>query len=269
MISSDKNALLRSIPAMEDMLNAEWAAAFEAFMGRDNVKKVIEEAIGGIRQEIINGANISMPPGELAAERAESLLRLRSSSTLKAVVNATGVIVHTNLGRAPLAREALAAVNNISQTYSTLEYNPETGARGDRNDHVEWSICRITGAEAALVVNNNAAAVLLALSATAQGKEVIVSCGELVEIGGSFRIPEILSFSGAKMMAVGCTNSVRIDDYRKAITENSAVLLKVHPSNYRIEGFVKSTSRAELAELATQRGLVFMEDLGSGLLSPL
>jgi L-seryl-tRNA(Ser) seleniumtransferase len=283
MAPFDANALLRSIPAMDDLLNAPWAAEFSGRLGRETVKKIIAEALDGIRRELCGAeaqsafaqaqgcgeAKTDISMNELVAMRAASLLRLHSSSTLKPLVNATGVVIHTNLGRAPLACEALAAVNAIAGTYSTLEYDAEKGGRGGRNAHVEWGLCRISGAEAALVVNNNAAAVLLALSATAQGREVIVSSGELVEIGDSFRIPEILAFSGAKMITVGCTNSTRISDYRDAITENTAVLLKVHPSNYRIEGFVKSTSREELAELAAQRGLVFMEDLGSGLLGPL
>jgi L-seryl-tRNA(Ser) seleniumtransferase len=163
----------------------------------------------------------------------------------------------------------MAAVNAVAGTYSTLEYSPESGGRGGRNAHVEWLICRMTGAEAALVVNNNAAAVLLALSSVAAGREVIVSSGELVEIGGSFRIPDILAFSGATMRSVGCTNATRIADYSGAITENTAALLKVHPSNYRVAGFVTTTSREELAALAGERGLVLIEDLGSGLLCPL
>jgi L-seryl-tRNA(Ser) seleniumtransferase len=254
---------------MDDLLNTPWAARFSDSLGREHVKEIITEALDDIRSEIRTGIQIKAPLNELAVIRAKNLLGKRTSSTLKPVINATGVVVHTNLGRAPLADEALRAVHDISGAYSTLEYSPEKGGRGGRNDHVEWSICRMTGAEAALVVNNNAAAVLLALSAIAAGREVIVSCGELVEIGDSFRIPEILSFSGAKMTAVGCTNSTRISDYSNAITENTAVLLKVHPSNYRIEGFVKSTPREELAALASSRNLVFMEDLGSGLLCPL
>ncbi|GHU39477.1 L-seryl-tRNA(Sec) selenium transferase [Spirochaetia bacterium] len=277
MISSDTASLLRSIPAMDDLLSAPWAAEFSGALGRDTVKKIIEDALGEIRREISGGANTganstaqaNAPIEDLVKNRAESLLRSKSSSTLKQVVNATGVVIHTNLGRAPLSGAALAAVNGIAGAYSTLEYDPESGGRGGRNAHTEWSLCRITGAEAALVVNNNAAAVLLALSAMAAGKEVIVSAGELVEIGDSFRIPEILSFSGAKMVAVGCTNSTRIKDYGDAITENTAVLLKVHPSNYRVEGFVKSVTRRELSDLAALRGLVLMEDLGSGLLNPL
>ena len=284
---SDTNVLLRSIPAMDELLNAPWAAAFCALMGRDYVKTTITEVLDTLRHEIINKTshteimclcdsvkdfseeNQKAAISDLVVNRAEVSLRERSTSTLKSVVNATGVVIHTNLGRAPLAKEALKAVNGIAGTYSTLEYSPEKGGRAGRNSHIEWLICHITGAEAALVVNNNAAAVLLALSATASGRELIVSNGELVEIGDSFRIPEILSFSGAKMIAVGCTNSTRIGDYRDAITENTAVILKVHPSNYRISGFVSSASREELSALASSRGLVFMEDLGSGLLCPI
>ncbi|MDR1986205.1 MAG: L-seryl-tRNA(Sec) selenium transferase [Treponema sp.] len=266
MTDSTIHNALRSIPAMDELLNTPWALAFSGRLGRETVKKIIAEALDGLKRDICAGAQFNMPVDGLAAFRAENLLRARASSTLKPVINATGVVVHTNLGRSPLAKEALRAVHEIAGVYSTLEYAPEKGGRDGRNAHVEWSVCQMTGAEAALVVNNNAAAVLLALSATAAGREVIVSCGELVEIGGSFRIPEIISFSGAKMTAIGCTNVTRIRDYRNAITENTAVLLKVHPSNYRIDGFVKPVPREELAELAASRALVFMEDLGSGLL---
>ena len=266
---SDINSLLRSIPAMDELLNAPWAVEFSVLMGREYVKKTITEVLDGLRREICDGNNHKDNLNSLAVIRVKTLLLQKSTSSLKAVVNASGVVIHTNLGRAPLAPEALSAINDTAGTYSTLEYSPEKGGREGRNSHVEWLICHITGAEAALVVNNNAAAVLLALSAIASGREVIVSNGELVEIGDSFRIPEILSFSGAKMIAVGCTNSTRIKDYSNAITENTAVLLKVHPSNYRISGFVASTSREELAQLAASRSLVFMEDLGSGLLCSL
>jgi L-seryl-tRNA(Ser) seleniumtransferase len=255
---------------MDELLNTPWALKFSASLGREQVKTAITEALEKIRRELCAGASVSsQSAAELVLLRVSSMLRKRAASTLKPVVNATGVIVHTNLGRAPLAREALEAAGAIAGTYSTLEYSPEEGGRNGRNSHIEWLICQITGAEAALAVNNNAAAVLLALSALAAGREVVVSCGELVEIGGSFRIPDILAFSGASMRVAGCTNSVRIDDYSSAITENTAALLKVHPSNYRIEGFVKQVSRKELAELAASRALVLIEDLGSGLLCPL
>jgi L-seryl-tRNA(Ser) seleniumtransferase len=254
---------------MDELLNTPWAAQFSGSLGRELVKTIIAGALDHIRDEIRQGTPLKAPPDELAVGRAKISLGKRMSSTLRPVINATGVVVHTNLGRAPLAAEALRAVQAIAGAYSTLEYSLEKGGRGSRSAHVEWLVCQLTGAEAALVVNNNAAAALLALSATAAGREVIVSCGELVEIGDSFRIPELLAFSGAKMIAVGCTNSTRISDYRDAITENTAVLLKVHPSNYCIEGFVSSTPRESLAELAASHGLVFLEDLGSGLLGEL
>jgi len=271
MTLSDTNTLLRHIPAMDELLNSPWAVGFSALMGREFAKRTIAEALDDIRRENETGGgpHTKESVGEAVAARASALLRQRSSSTLRRVVNATGVVVHTNLGRAPLAGEALKAVSEAAGTYGTLEYSPEKGARAGRNAHVEWLVRHITGAQAALVVNNNAAAVLLALSATAAGREVIVSSGELVEIGDSFRIPDILSHSGAAMVAVGCTNSTRIADYRNAVTEKTAVLLKVHPSNYRVEGFTASTSRGELARLAAELGLAFIEDLGSGLLCPL
>ena len=259
----------RSIPSMDDLLRAPWAAAFFAALGRDEVKAAIVSVLDGLRREMTGAAVLDAPLDDLVMRRCCALLQREAASTLKRAVNATGVVVHTNLGRAPLAPAALAAVAAVSDAYSTLEYSPEAGGRQSRNDHVEWLVCRLTGAEAALAVNNNAAAVLLALSTLAAGREVVVSCGELVEIGGSFRIPEILAFSGAKMTVAGCTNATRLDDWQNAVTENTAALLKVHPSNYRIEGFCASTSRRELAALAAERRLALIEDLGSGLLSPL
>ena len=272
---TDISGLLRSIQAMEELLNTNWAVDFSARLGREQVKKTIGEAVNEVRQELREAAqsqtavHFEGSVSDLIADRAIAMLRKKAAGTLKPVINATGVIIHTNLGRAPIAAEALKTANVIAESYCTLEYSPEKGERGGRNSHIEPLIRDICGAEAALVVNNNAAAVLLALTSCASGKEVIVSAGELVEIGGSFRIPDILSFSGAAMSIVGCTNSARLDDYRNAITQNTAVLLKVHPSNYRIEGFTASISRRELAALAAERGLVFIEDLGSGLLCPL
>ncbi|MCL1991515.1 MAG: L-seryl-tRNA(Sec) selenium transferase [Spirochaetes bacterium] len=260
------NAAMRAMPSMEELLGAPWAAEFCRALGREQVKSIISQVCGQIRQELRAGKPLQEPPAELAQSRAAARLRARAQSSLKPVVNATGVIIHTNLGRAPLPAQAVQAVAAIAGTYSTLEYSPEKGGREGRGRHIEWLICQITGAAAALVVNNNAAAVLLALSATAKGRGVVVSAGELVEIGDSFRIPDILSFSGAEMAIVGCTNSTRPSDYERAITENTAVLLKVHPSNYRIEGFTAAVERRQLAELAAARGLVFIEDLGSGLL---
>jgi L-seryl-tRNA(Ser) seleniumtransferase len=266
MTDADTNELLRAIPAMDELLNAPWAGEFLGVLGRVQVKAVIGRALDEIRGELCGGAALSGSPEDFVASRAVALLRAASVPTLRPVVNATGVVIHTNLGRAPLAASARRAVAEVAGAYSTLEYSPEEGGRSGRGGHVEESLRRLTGAEAAVVVNNNAAAVLLALSATASGREVLVSAGELVEIGGSFRIPRILAFSGARMRVVGCTNSTRLEDFREAVTENTAVILKVHPSNYRIDGFVKSVSRQELAGLAATLGLVLIEDLGSGIL---
>ncbi|MDR2601217.1 MAG: L-seryl-tRNA(Sec) selenium transferase [Spirochaetaceae bacterium] len=258
--------LLRSLPAVGALMEESWAEGFCKQLGRETVKTIIVQTLNGYRDEFIKGGAAVPPEKSLIILGIKEALSKRAESSLKRVVNATGVVIHTNLGRAPLAGEAVRAAAQAGEAYSALEYSPQEGARTERNSHVEWAVCALTGAEAALVVNNNAAAVLLALSALAAGREVAVSCGELVEIGGSFRIPEILAFSGAKLIIAGCTNSTVIEDYRRVITENTAVLLKVHPSNYRMEGFVKETSRKELAALARECGLVFMEDLGSGLL---
>ncbi len=184
--------------------------------------------------------------------------------SLKRVINATGVVVHTNLGRSPLAEEAVEAILRVSKWYSNLEYDLERGKRGSRYVHVEELLKEITGAEAALVVNNNASAVLISLNTLAKGKEVIVSRGELVEIGGSFRIPEVMSWAGCILKEVGTTNKTHIHDYEKAISEDTALLLKVHKSNYYIEGFTKEISAKELVSLAREHGLLVMEDLGSG-----
>jgi L-seryl-tRNA(Ser) seleniumtransferase len=185
-------------------------------------------------------------------------------SSLRRVVNATGVVLHTNCGRALLAPEVARFVAEQAERYSNLELNIETGARGSRYVHVEEILCRLTGAEAAMVVNNNAAAVLLMMNTFAQGKDVIVSRGELVEVGGSFRIPEVLKAGGANLVEVGSTNKTWLRDYESAIGPETALLLKVHTSNYRVEGFTHSVSGAELVELGEKQGLPVMEDLGSG-----
>jgi len=184
--------------------------------------------------------------------------------SLKRVVNATGVVVHTNLGRSPLASSAISEILKVAEFYSNLEYDLLQGKRGSRYVHVEEILKEITGAEAALVVNNNAAAVLISLNTLAYEKEVVVSRGELVEIGGSFRIPEVMKWAGCRLVEVGTTNKTHLRDYEEAITEDTAMLLKVHKSNFAIVGFSKEVSAKELVELARKRGLIVMEDLGSG-----
>src|ERR671936_421038 len=187
---------------------------------------------------------------------------------LRRVINATGVIAHTNLGRAPLAAEALARVRDATAGYSNLEYDVAQGRRGSRQDHVAPLLRRLTGAEDALVVNNNAAAVMLALAALAEGREVLVSRGELIEIGDGFRIPEVLERSGARLVEVGTTNRTRAEDYEQAIGPETGALLRVHQSNFRVVGFTEQTSVAELAAVAHAHGLPLVDDLGSGALAP-
>ena len=186
---------------------------------------------------------------------------------LRRALNATGVIVHTNLGRAPLAEAALERVHEVGRGYSNLEYDLSAGARGSRQDHVAGVLRRLTGAEAALVVNNNAAAVLLALAALAEGREVVVSRGELIEIGDGFRIPDVLARSGARLVEVGTTNRTRAADYDRAVGPDTAVLLRVHQSNFRVVGFTELPSVGELAKVAKRHGLPLVDDLGSGALA--
>lgn len=255
---------LRNIPSMDKLLLMPWVEKYEAEIGRDSVKAIISDVLAVQRKKIQENPDTAFNTESIARE-AQKQLNIKAQPSLRRVVNATGVIIHTNFGRSLLADEAIKAVCNIAGNYNTLEYSPELGARGHRNDHIEWLLCRLTGAEAAIVVNNNAAAVVLGLSALAKDKETIISRGELVEIGGSFRIPDIMALSGTKMVEVGTTNKTHLKDFISAVTDETAMLLKVHTSNYRIEGFTSSVSREELAALAHEKGLVFMEDLGSGM----
>ena len=223
--------------------------------------RVPRETIDEARQRIRRGETVP-PLGVAAAERAEAMGRPR----LRRVINATGIVLHTNLGRAPLAPEAAAAAAAVAGGFSNLEMHLDSGKRGGRLAGISGALTALTGAEAAIAVNNNAAAVLLALTALARGKEVIVSRGELVEIGGSFRVPDVISDGGAKLVEVGATNRTRIEDYANAITENTAVLLRVHASNFRMIGFTARPGRDELVSLARERGILVVDDLGSGLL---
>jgi len=257
---------LRQLPAMDELLSLQGISCYETRLGRKSVKSVVSDVIGEYRKSILEG-NASPISLENIQSEIEKRLRKHSRRSPCKVINATGVIVHTNLGRSCLAREAVDAVREVAAGYSNLEYDIETGGRGQRNDHVEWLLCQLTGSDSALVVNNNAGAVLLLLATFASDSEVIVSRGELVEIGGSFRIPDIMAFSGAKLVEVGTTNRTRVEDYKKAISEKTGMILKVHPSNFRIVGFHEEASRHELASLAKENGLLFAEDLGSGVLT--
>ena len=200
------------------------------------------------------------------ADSLSDRIKAARRPNLRPVINATGIIIHTNLGRARLAPEALQAMDQIGARPSNLELNLKTGKRGSRYDHAEALICQLTGAEAALIVNNCAAAVVLALMGTAAGRKVIASRGELIEIGGSFRLPDVIAQSGAELKEVGATNKTRLSDYADAVDGDTAVLLKSHTSNFRIVGFTSAPSRTDLAQLAAERDLILMEDLGSGVL---
>lgn len=225
--------------------------------------KALREALSVARAGVESGTGLPSEE-ELLAEVRRLLPSDRPS--LRAVVNATGVILHTNLGRAPLAADAIRAAAEVAGGYSTLEYDLDAGERGDRSRHCTDLVGRLTGAEASLVVNNNAAAVSLAINTLARGRDVLVSRGELVEIGGGFRIPDVIERSGAFLCAVGTTNRTRVDDYRRAVTPSTGLILKIHPSNYRVEGFAEEASLEDLVRLGRETKLPVMHDLGSGLL---
>ena len=256
---------LRDIPAIDRLLGELTTqpelSQFSHTMITDRLRSVVDAARNKLRQN----QSVDVSVANLSSKVKEELLALASCSLGK-VVNATGVVLHTNLGRAPLGKTAVGMVQDIMSGYSTLEYNVVTGERGSRYAHVVNKLCALTGAEDAIVVNNNAAAVLLVLSVLARGREVIVSRGQLVEIGGSFRVPDVLKQSGALLVEVGTTNKTHLADYSDAINEQTAVILKVHTSNYRIVGFTAQPTTKELVELAHLHGLPVVDDLGSGTL---
>jgi L-seryl-tRNA(Ser) seleniumtransferase len=258
----------RAIPSIEHLLQRDAMRDATARHGRSTVTQAAREAADDLRA-ILAAPGAQGPDADAAISWLESrtLVKIsaRTAQSLRPVINATGVIIHTNLGRAPIAASALAQAR-LAEGYSNLEYDLDRGARGHRHVHAERLICALTGAEAALVVNNNAAAALLALAALAGGREVLVSRGELVEIGGGFRVPEILTQSGASLREVGTTNRTRVADYAASIGDRTALILRVHPSNFRIEGFTERPSLTDLAALARQFSVPLVEDLGSGWL---
>ncbi len=254
----------RLLPSVDELLQSPAGQQLIARYSRALALRAVRTSIAQARQDILNGA--PCPPAEALLAAAEQFLLQEQQPHLRPVINATGVIINTNLGRAPLSREALQAVQQVAGRYSNLEYDLEAGKRGSRHDHVTNLLRELTGAEAALVANNNAAAVLLALSTVAAGREVIISRGQLVEIGGGFRVPDVMRQSGCLLVEVGTTNRTRISDYEAALSERSALLLSVHPSNFLITGFTESTPLNELAELAHRHNLLAMHDLGSGCL---
>lgn len=256
---------LKSLPKVDRVL---------ALMGERGrlYKEAVREVLEGLRQKIMAGSSVAADEisEEAIAARAKKLLAERLSGTLKKVINLTGVVVHTNLGRAPLSRQVLLETLSLLEGYCNLEFSLDERRRGSRYDHV-LGLAKLVfpSAEAALVVNNNAAAVLLILSAFAKGREVVVSRGELIEIGGGFRIPEVMETSGCRLVEVGTTNRTRLEDYEKAIGPETALLFKAHRSNFRLVGFTEEVGFSDLASLARRHGLIFVADLGSGRVADL
>src|SRR5579859_7360275 len=260
----EKEERLRRLPAVQEILQAPGVVSAGEGIPRALVRKAAQEAIASARERLLSGdgGKADALAGEIAREVEERLSREKEPGPVR-VINATGVIVHTNLGRAPLAAEALDRLVEVARGYSTLEYDLSEGQRGSRQSHVEKLLVEATGAGAAIAVNNNAAAVMLVLAALVpSGKEVLVSRGELVEIGGSFRVPDILRLSGAKLVEVGTTNRTHLKDFEAAVSPETALILKVHPSNFRVVGFTAEVPDEELGKLARATKVPFVADLG-------
>ena len=258
--------LLRQLPKVDELKKLPALAELAEEYSDVAVTEGIRRCIARLRQDILSGGVEAIPEiRDLCAAVAADVAK-KNLPSLRKVINGTGIVLHTNLGRACLSRRAAQAAAEAAGNYSTLEYNVQTGGRGLRYTHVEGLLCQLTGAESALVVNNNASAVLLVLSALTQGGQVITSRGELVEIGGSFRVPDIMEACGAQLKEVGTTNKTHLRDYERAIGPETKALMKVHTSNYRIVGFTETPTRAELVALGHSRGLPVIEDLGSGCL---
>jgi L-seryl-tRNA(Ser) seleniumtransferase len=264
-------ALLRQIPSVDELLSRPSLARLSGQVSRSLVVDTAREVLAELRREFTSRseADLAAPAAEAIEERIAAQIAQTLAPSLKAVINATGVILHTNLGRAPLSSRALEHLVEVAGQYSNLEYDLDGGVRGKRDVHTARLTARLVGAEAAIVVNNNAAAVFLVLNTLAKSGEVIVSRGELIEIGDGFRIPEIMAESGAVLREVGTTNRTRIGDYERAINERTRLLLRVHPSNFRIVGFSEQPSLEDLTELARRHHLPLFEDLGSGCLTDL
>ena len=265
-----KKDLLRKLPSIDGLIHAEEAKQLVEEYNRDLVIDAARIVLEELRLKILKNETTPFEEKNLSLEniirRIETLLQKKFSPSLRKAINAAGVILHTGLGRAVLSKEAQDAINNVIESYCTLATDIETGRRGHRDIHLDKIFCELTGAEAATVVNNNAAATVLILNTLAKGKEVIVSRGQLVEIGGSFRMPEVMETSGAILKEVGTTNKTHLKDYVAAIGENTGAIMRVHHSNYRILGFAEEPSIEELAGLAKEHSLPLIDDLGSGAL---
>ncbi|NQY12539.1 MAG: L-seryl-tRNA(Sec) selenium transferase [Henriciella sp.] len=259
---------LRRLPKVQSVLDSEGAAGLIAAYGYDDVANAVRAQVQEMRDQILSASATDDAEVSIDAmlTQAEGNLANARVATLRPVINATGIIIHTNLGRARLAPEAIDAMQEVALNYSTLELDIETGKRGSRHAHVEDLICQLTGAEAAIVVNNCAAAILTSLTALGAGKPIIASRGEMVEIGGSFRMPDVIAQSGCVLHEVGTTNKTHLRDYETAIREDTALLLKSHTSNYAVVGFASAPKRKALADLAHKNETLLVEDLGSGVL---
>jgi len=267
--AKSKRATLRDVPSVDQLLRTDAVRELREVVGIRRLTNIARAVTAEIRLSIQNdGSELAESLLSEAVKRMEASVRREAQAGIKPVINATGVLLHTNLGRAPLSEAARAAMNDAAR-YCSVEYDVENGMRGGRGARVEALLKDLTGAEAALVVNNCAAAALLILTVLARDGETIVSRGELVEIGGDFRVPDVMANSGTCMVEVGTTNRTHLEDYRRAINANTRLLMRVHPSNYRIVGFASSPTRAELASLAREAGLPLYEDAGSGLLEDL
>jgi len=260
-----KKELFKKLPKVDDVIKIPEMKELAKNIDYFSFTEGIREGIAHYRQGIVDG-NITQFQLEDIIGDIVKILERKGRMNLKNVINATGTVVHTNLGRSLISEKAAKNVVDVITSYNNLEYNLEKGGRGSRYDHIEELICRVTGAEAAVLTNNNAAAVMLALNEFARDGEAVVSRGELVEIGGSFRVPDIMEMSGTRLVEVGTTNRTHPKDYKEAITEDTSMLLKIHTSNYKIIGFTKEVTNEELAEIGRESGVLTMEDLGSGVL---
>ena len=267
-MDEQRQALLAGLPKIDELLLLLGNGSVSVKASKDIVKDMCRSAVASLRDRIMKGegdkAEFSMPTVHQVADQVRLAVDGLYEYRLRRVINATGIVLHTNLGRAPLCAEAMERIAEVGGGYSNLEYDLEKGQRGLRYDHVRKLLCVLSGADDALVVNNNAAAVLLVLNTLAEGKEAIVSRGELIEIGGEFRIPDIMAKSGAALREVGTTNRTHFTDYERAICVNTGLILKVHTSNYRIVGFTESIELSALVELGKRAGIPVMDDLGSG-----
>lgn len=268
-MSANKQNLLSQIPQINEILNHTKLQPYLKRFSRDWIVRIVQAETDRVRRQLVKDASTDSDENGLLEQIVDNSIQnaeRRMQLSLKRAINATGIVLHTGLGRAPLSQVAQENLARIAEGYSTLEIDLESGKRGSRTSHVEELLCDLTGAEAACVVNNNAAAVFLALNTLSAGRDAIISRGQLVEIGGSFRIPEVMEKSGANMVEVGTTNKTHFHDYERAVTENAGVICIVHPSNYRVKGFVADVGVAEVVTLAHEHGVPVLQDLGGGVL---